>query len=77
MKRRSLKALSLVLALFTLALLCACGAEKKPEQVQLSIFSAGDSVLAEKIRNLDLMNITPSRAIAILEELPETARKRI
>lgn len=31
MKRRSLKALSLVLALFTLALLCACGAEKKAE----------------------------------------------
>jgi len=55
----------------------APGAEKKPEQVQLSIFSAGDSVLAEKIRNLDLMNITPSRAIAILEELQETARKRI
>ncbi|MBR0139017.1 MAG: DNA mismatch repair protein MutS [Firmicutes bacterium] len=50
--------------------------KKKESQEQLSIFSAGDSILAEKIRNLDLMNITPSGAIAILEELQQAARKR-
>ncbi len=50
--------------------------KQRETREQLSIFSAGDSVLAEKIRNLDLMNITPSGAIAILEELQQSARKR-
>ena len=43
------------------------------ENAQLSLFNFGDSVIAQKIRNIDLMNITPSQAIRILEELKEEA----
>ena len=45
------------------------------ENAQISMFSFNDSILAEKVRNLDLMNITPSRAIAVLEELQEIVRR--
>ena len=43
------------------------------ENAQISLFNFGDSVIAQKIRNIDLMNITPSQAIRILEELKEEA----
>ena len=48
--------------------------EKQPE-AQLSLFNLGDSVIAQKLRDLDLMNITPSGAIKLLEELQEEAKK--
>ena len=41
---------------------------------QISLFQPQDSVLAQKVRDLDLMNITPSQAIRVLEELQEAAR---
>ena len=50
----------------------APAAEAKEEQI--SMFSFKDSELAGRIRNLDLMNVTPSGAIRILEELQEAAR---
>ena len=43
--------------------------------VQLSLFNFSDSVIAQKLRDLDLMNITPSGAIKLLEELKEEASK--
>ena len=48
--------------------------ETAPE-AQLSLFTPVDSELANMVRNLDLMNITPSQAIGILEELQEKARQ--
>ena len=48
--------------------------EAAPE-AQLSLFTPVDSELANMVRNLDLMNITPSQAIGILEELQEKARQ--
>ncbi len=44
------------------------------EQVQLSLFNSADSVVAQKIKNLDLMNLTPSGAIKVLEELKEEVK---
>ena len=41
---------------------------------QLSMFSPQDSVLASMVRSIDLMNITPSGAIAVLEELQKAAK---
>ncbi len=41
---------------------------------QISLFQPQDSVLAQKVRDLDLMNMTPSQAIRVLEELQEAAR---
>ena len=41
---------------------------------QLSLFSPQDSVLAQRLRDLDLMDIRPSEAIRILEELQEEAK---
>ncbi len=43
-------------------------------EVQLTLFSPKDSVLAQRVRDLDLMDIRPSEAIRILEELQEAAR---
>jgi len=43
------------------------------DSVQISMFNFKDSEIAAKIRNLDLMNVTPSGAIKILEELKEAA----
>ena len=48
--------------------------DRKDEQVQLSLFNTADSVVAQKIKNLDLMNITPSGAIKVLEELKEEVK---
>ncbi len=46
------------------------------ESVQLSFFGAFmDNPVVERLKNLDLMEITPSKAIGILEELQELARK--
>ncbi len=45
-------------------------------EAQLSIFSPTDYMLAEKIKALDLMNVTPSQAIQILEQLQNTAKDR-
>jgi DNA mismatch repair protein MutS len=50
-------------------------ADRPAPQEQLSLFSFNDSVLAEKVRNLDLMNITPSQAIAVLEELQKLVER--
>ena len=44
-------------------------AEKEPEQ--LSFFAPQENPAIEELRNLDLMEITPSRAIRILEDLKE------
>ena len=44
------------------------------QEVQMSLFSPQDSVLANMVRNLDIMNITPSQAIGILEELKKAAQ---
>ncbi|MBQ1475688.1 MAG: DNA mismatch repair protein MutS, partial [Firmicutes bacterium] len=50
--------------------------KKEPAlEAQLSLFTPVDSELANMVRNLDLMNITPSQAIGILEELQEKARQ--
>ena len=43
------------------------------ENVQISLFNPVDSVIAQKLRNIDIMNITPSGAIRALEELKEEA----
>ncbi|MBR4141941.1 MAG: DNA mismatch repair protein MutS, partial [Firmicutes bacterium] len=48
---------------------------EEPQDRQLSLFTPVDSELANMVRNLDLMNITPSQAIGILEELQEKARQ--
>ena len=45
------------------------------ESAQISMFSFNDSILAEKVRNLDLMNLTPSQAIAVLEDLQSIVRR--
>ncbi len=45
------------------------------EQTQLSLFNMQDSVIAQKLRDLDLMSLTPSKAFAVLEELKEEAQK--
>ncbi|MBQ3123549.1 MAG: DNA mismatch repair protein MutS, partial [Firmicutes bacterium] len=44
------------------------------EQTQLSFFSFAEDEVVTKLKALNLMEITPSRAIAILEELQELAR---
>jgi len=49
--------------------------DEKNDEMQISMFSFNDSVLAEKVRTLDLMNITPSAAIRVLEELQEIVRR--
>jgi DNA mismatch repair protein MutS len=50
-------------------------AESVQDDQQLSLFTPVDSELANMVRNLDLMNITPSQAIGILEELQKKARQ--
>ncbi|MCF0149841.1 MAG: hypothetical protein HUJ80_00345, partial [Firmicutes bacterium] len=47
--------------------------------MQLSMFTpenSADWALIQRIKNLDLMEVTPSKAIAILEELQQAARER-
>jgi len=50
----------------------AAASYKEPEQ-QLSLFNANDSVIVQKLKSIDIMNITPSGAIKVLEELIEEA----
>ncbi len=49
--------------------------EGSSEGSQMSFLNFTDSVVAQKLRDLDLMNITPSGAIRLLEELKEEASK--
>lgn len=44
---------------------------KVQEELQISFFTPGPNPVAERIRSLNLMEITPSQAIGILEELKE------
>jgi len=48
---------------------------QREEEQQMSLFSPKDSVLANMVRNLDIMNMTPSQAIKALEELKEAAEE--
>ena len=43
------------------------------EGTQMSMFSVKDSVIAQKLRNIDIMNTTPAQAIALLQELKKEA----
>lgn len=42
------------------------------EEQQLSFFTAGPNPVVDRLKNLDLMEITPSQAIKVLEELKES-----
>lgn len=53
----------------------AAVAESAEEEQQLSLFSALGNEVIERLKALDLMEITPSQAIAVLEELQELAGK--
>ena len=44
-----------------------------PAEEQLSLFNVNDSVIVQKLKALDIMNITPSQAFKVLEELKEEA----
>ena len=41
------------------------------KHVQLSFFDLAPSAITQRLRDLDLMNTTPSQALQILEELKE------
>ena len=43
------------------------------EEEQLSFFTSRPDPVKEKLKNLDLMHLTPSQAFQILEELKEAA----
>ena len=45
--------------------------QKEDCELQLSLFEAIPDPIAERLRNLDLMETTPSQALKILEELKE------
>ena len=49
--------------------------EEAAAPVQLSFFSQEENAAIERLKTIDLMEITPSQAIAVLEELQELARK--
>jgi len=49
-------------------------ADKIEQPVQLSFFEAIDDPLIQRIKSLNLMEITPSDAIKILEELKAAAK---
>ena len=42
-----------------------------PNEEQLSLFAQLPDPVSDRIRNLDLMDTTPSQALKILEELQE------
>ena len=44
-------------------------ANKVAEDVQMSLFDLTPDPIITKLRELDLMNVTPSEAIRILEDL--------
>ena len=49
-------------------------ADSKPAvEQQMSLFNVNDSVIVQKLKALDIMNITPSQAFKVLEELKEEA----
>lgn len=48
---------------------------EQTQQEQLSLFSFAPNPVIEKLKSLNLMEITPSKAIALLEELQQSARK--
>ncbi|MBO4861456.1 MAG: DNA mismatch repair protein MutS [Firmicutes bacterium] len=49
-------------------------AQSSPDaEQQLSLFNVYDSVIVQKLKDLDIMNITPSTAFKVLEELKEEA----
>ena len=48
--------------------------EKDTKESQLSFFELAPSPIVEKIKALDLMNITPSQAFVILEELKKAVQ---
>ncbi|MDO4552384.1 MAG: DNA mismatch repair protein MutS [Bacillota bacterium] len=50
-------------------------AEKEGESLQLSFFGFAPNPIVERLKALDLMEITPSKAFELLEELQEAARK--
>lgn len=47
--------------------------DSEPEEEQLSFFTSRPDPVKEKLKNLDLMHLTPSQAFQILEELKEAA----
>lgn len=47
----------------------------KEEAQQISFFDFAPNPVVERLKGLDLMNITPSQAFGILEELKEAAEK--
>ena len=46
---------------------------KPDDEQQMSLFNMNDSVIVQKLKELDIMNITPSQAFKVLEELKEEA----
>ena len=44
---------------------------KKDGEQQLSLFDLAPNAITQRLRDLDLMNTTPSQALQILEELKE------
>ena len=46
---------------------------KPDDEQQMSLFNVNDSVIVQKLKALDIMNITPSQAFKVLEELKEEA----
>ena len=46
-------------------------ARKEEDVQQISFFAEGPNPVLEQLRKLDLMEVTPSKAIAILEDLKE------
>ena len=51
------------------------GAAGEQGEMQLSMFSFAPNPVVEQLKSLDLMDIRPSEAIKILEELQELAKK--
>jgi DNA mismatch repair protein MutS len=47
--------------------------DPKAETEQISFFSFAPNPVVERLKTLDLMNITPSQAFGILEELKKAA----
>lgn len=54
----------------------AAGGDRADGDAQLSFFSFAPNPIVERLRELDLMNMTPSMAFAVLEELKAAAEKR-
>ena len=50
--------------------------EKEPREQQMSLFTETINPAVERLKNLDLMNLTPSQAIRELEDLQELIREQ-